>query len=46
MNAIENIHGVHLRRRATAISTTSILSHTGALRNNGVHGNEYTVNII
>lgn len=46
MNAIENIHGVHLRRSATARYQTSILSHAGALRNNGAHENEATVNII
>lgn len=46
MNAIENIHGVHLWRRATARYQTSILSHAGALRNNGAHENEATVNII
>lgn len=35
-----------LRRHATARYQTSILSHAGALRNNSVHGNEATVNII
>lgn len=46
MNVIENIQGVHLRRHATARYQTSILSHAGALRNNGAHENEATVNII
>lgn len=47
MNTIENIHGVHfLCVMPRQSQQHQYYQHAGALRNNGVHGNESAVNII